>query len=254
MELKQFRRRLNFRELGGYPTEDGRTIKEGVFFRSCRLSLLNERELIELDKLGLKCILDMRSQQERLSFPDPIVKGAKVCQHSGLQTKGGDDIDFSPTGMHQLGRAGKKQKEDLFMYFSWIPYDNVALKCLFEEIKNHNTPILFHCASGKDRTGVASLLILKLLGCSKKVAKHDYLLSNRYLKEFISKEYKRHPEQFNDPDAKELLLMLQGVNKKVFEAIYNNILERSGSFENYFLQEHGIDEKTMMQIRDWYLI
>lgn len=254
MKLKQFRRKLNFRELGGYPAADGRTIREGMFYRSCRLSLLNERELEELDKLNISCVLDMRSRQECLEHPDPIVGNAKVCQHSGVQTKGGDDIDFSPAGMHKLGNDGRQQLQALFYYYSEIPFNNEALQCLFEEIKSYNSPILFHCASGKDRTGIAAMLILLLLGCNRKTIKHDYLLSNRYLKEFISREYRRHPKQYADPDSRELLLMLQGVNRKVFPIVLDSITGRYGSFDNYFEREFGINEKTMTEIRNHYLI
>lgn len=246
---------VNFRDLGSYTMKDGRKIKDGLFFRSGALSRLSEAEKKEIERLGIKCILDLRSKKESLADPDPIFEGVEYLRHSGVESTGGNDIDFSPNGMRSIGEKGKIQFEKLKEYYRNIPYHNESLHVLIDNIRKGNVPIIFHCFSGKDRTGVAAMLIMALLGADDETIMEDYLLSNSYCKKALEEEFERSAELIRkDPEIRKLLQMLEGVEEEIGRNVLESIKERYGTFENYFLEEYGIDADELDNLRNRYLL
>jgi len=160
----RFRDKLNFRQLGGYVTTDGRSVKENVFYRSGAPFRMNESEIEVLKELGLAAIMDLRSNEEILQRPDPEFPNILMIKHSGTVSEGGEEINFSSEGMNRIGEGGKEQLALLKKYYARMPFNNQAFRILFEHIQKGDVPILIHCASGKDRTGVACMLILLALG------------------------------------------------------------------------------------------
>ena len=254
MNTLPFRNVLNFRDLGGYPTLDGRTVPYNTFYRTGNLSALNEEERAYFETLGIRFILDLRTAGESQSDPDPVFEGTEYLRHSGVQSKGGEEIDFSPKGMRQIGKDGKRQLEQLTEYYRNMPFHNGAMRILSQYVASYKVPILFHCASGKDRTGVGAMLVLLLLGVDEETVVSDYLLSNLYRKELIEEEKERSRELIaNDPSMEKLILMLPGVNEDIMRSVLSSIKERYGSYENYFKEEHGISSEKLQEIRDHYL-
>ncbi len=254
MNKNAFRKELNFRELGGYKTVDGRTTPHDLFFRSASLSLLNEEERKEFERLNIRFILDLRTKEESDADPDPLFPGVQYLRHSGVQSKGGEEIDFSPKGMRQIGENGQEQLGKLTEYYRNMPFGNEAFRILITNAASYNVPLLFHCASGKDRTGVGALLILLLLGVDQETIVKDYLLSNLYRETLIEEERRQsHDLIVKDPSLEKLILMLPGVNEDIIRAVYDSIYERYGSAEAYFEKEHGISLEALQKIREYYL-
>ena len=253
--MKTMRDLINFRDLGGYKTKDGRQIPFNTFFRSGSLARLNEEEIEEFKKYNIKYILDLRSKEETNNYPDPIFDGIEYARHSGVQSKGGDEIDFSPTGMRQIGNDGKIQYALLMEYYANMAYDNEAFHVLMDYVSNKKTPIIFHCASGKDRTGMAAILLLFLLGVDEDIVIEDYLLSNEYCKEFIEEELIKSKDLIEqDPHVEKLLRMMMGVRKETAEFFISSIYQKYLTIEDYFMDEFGFDEDKIKEIRDYYLV
>lgn len=253
MRMEQFRDTVNIRDLGGYPTRDGRVIKCGYFYRSGTLAHLTEQETKEFYKLKVKTIIDLRTDAECRANPDPEFEGVAISQHSGVVSTGGEQIDFSPKGMHLIGAEGKKQLKDLFGYYTDMPYHNDAFRILLNHIKEGNLPVVFHCHSGKDRTGVAAMVILGLLGCDRKTIMEDYLLSNRYCEEALKKAFAENDADLSlYPERKELLQMQHGVLPAIGESVLNGIYGKYGSMENYLIAEYDFTEGMIVAIRAKY--
>lgn len=249
-----FNKQLNFRDLGGYVTKDGRMIKPGIFYRSGGIFLFNEQELERLKALKIHTIFDLRTKEEIEERPNPVIPGVNYIQFSGVMNELGEEIDFSPTGMRQIGGDGFEQLRKLQDYYCEIPFHNKAMKLFFEQIKEGNVPILFHCASGKDRTGVTAILLLLLLGVDDQTIMEDYMLSNKYLEDNIERELMENKEIIEKhPEAKELLTMMMGVSANIGETVIKTIYERSKTVEQYFLEEYGFDEEMIHNIRNKYL-
>ena len=90
-----FRHEHNFRELGGYKTKDGRTVKKGMFYRSGALAFMDERELAAVGRLGLKSVVDLRSTIEHITFPDPPIDGATNYHYTAMNDNDLNEIDYS---------------------------------------------------------------------------------------------------------------------------------------------------------------
>lgn len=254
MNKLNFHNQLNFRDLGGYPAADGRVIKEGLLYRSGGLYLLTEEERERFDSLKINFILDLRSKSEVAKKPDPTFDGIRILQHSGLEHKSGKEIDFSPAGMARTGGEGEEQLRLFLGYYAELPIENESFRILLHEMCNLSAPILFHCASGKDRTGVAAMLVLYLLGVDADTILKDYMHSNDFLWGDVEAELKeRSAIVATDPVAKTLSVMKCGVTEEAGRTALDTILNAHPDALTFFEKEYGIPADTTRRIRDFYL-
>ena len=250
----------NFRELGGYPAAGGRRVRHGFFYRGGTLhDIQSPSDRALLQSLGLKTVLDLRSQGERKISPDFIPEGARYLAVSAMRYDNGDEIDFSPEGMKRLELEYEKLgslsiSRMLERYYARMPFLNPAYQTLFKVLEQEEVPILFHCTSGKDRTGVGAMLILLALGADRETALFDYLETNRCREREIQllKESRRDLAEQN-PEEFELLLIGLGVLPKFANAALDAIFEKYETAEEYFKEEFGLDERRLKALRDKYL-
>ena len=127
-----------------------------------------------LDSLGLRLILDLRSEAEAAETPDYVPDGARLVRICGLCLENGKEVDFSPEDRENLlkGMPDEGRRMADAMYERML-FGNKAYKELFRALEAGETPVLFHCSAGKDRTGVAAMLILLALGASDKTIAED---------------------------------------------------------------------------------
>ncbi|MBQ6334636.1 MAG: tyrosine-protein phosphatase [Erysipelotrichaceae bacterium] len=251
----RFKDALNFRDLGGLKTEDGKAVKPGVFYRGAGLCFFDEKELDCFKQLKIKTIMDLRSASEIEELPDPDIKGAKLIRHSGLIVKGAGDIDWSPKGMARIGGEAFEQLKKIEGYYRLIAFDNTAFKIMMEQIVEDNVPLYFHCATGKDRTGVAAMIILMALGVKKEEIRKDYLLSNTYRQKILEKTLAKVADIAKEhPEINELLTLQDGVREKTFDIVISSIKEKYGNDREYLYKEFALDEETLNGLREKYLI
>lgn len=135
---------------------------------------------------------------------------------------------------------------------SWI--HNEAYKFMFNKLLEGDVPLLFHCSNGKDRTGVAAMLILLALGVSEEIAKADYLQSNVSRKQRIDRLMKQYDFVSSwMAEARSLLTMIEGVLPESADMMMTEIKERYGTYENFMEKEYGLDEVKLRKFRDMYL-
>lgn len=252
--MKLFRRELNFRDLGGYETTEHRKIRHGLFYRSSNLSWMNDDERKAFQNLGIQCILDLRTKEESGNDPDPVFAGITNVRHSGVVSRGGEEIDFSPKGMAKIGADGKNQYERLMKYYENMPFDNEALHVLIRLIRNDDLPVCFHCATGKDRTGIAAMIVLLLLGVDEETVLQDYLLSNSYRQKVIEKMFAENIKQTEDPYGNKLLMMRAGVTEETGRNVLSAIWKRYGTYDSYFAQEYDLKPDEIRNLRERYTI
>jgi protein-tyrosine phosphatase len=181
--IKQMESIHNFRDFGGYKTQNGARLKKGLLYRSGDLSKANDADLEQLSSLGIKTICDLRSERERRMEPDRIpVAGAFTFVHIPMRPI----IEYHGRSVRRLLSLmfGRERRMD-YVAESHKAYREYAtsclpqLKALFHHIANpENLPVLIHCSAGKDRTGVVSGLIQLVLGVSVETAMDDYLKTN----------------------------------------------------------------------------
>lgn len=252
-KANQLRQELNFRDLGGIRVKDGRVIKKETLLRSGGLHLFNKEEVEVLRSYQICKIIDFRAPYNWTKKKDPEI-GAVYAKYDGKTANIGDSIDFSAKGFGQTGEAAQEQLRQLHYYYTHMPYGYHAFHVLLKELQAGQTPFLFHCAKGKDRTGIAAMILLGALGADDETILQDYLLSNEYrkaaIKERVREGRNTHPE---DPGYMKLMYLREGVSEEIGQAIIDLLHEKCGSWENYMKLEYGWDEEALNQFRNMYL-
>lgn len=161
----------NVRHLGGYRTLDGRTTRDTVI-RSAGLHRLTPAGLGTLADAGVKAIVDLRStvERERDVTPDPSSAGIEHVFAPVFEQ------DHSPVGNSMEEFPGY-----FVAYQRMLESGRNAYRRLFETISEADGKVVFHCAAGKDRTGVAAALMLGLAGVERETIVEDYSHSYRLL-------------------------------------------------------------------------
>ena len=233
---------INFRDLGGYKSENGKKVKSNCFYRSSPIVFKNDECRENYKKLGINAILDFRGIDEAKNRPDEILNSEyyHICAIDDQQFKGSLDV-FELLKNNEI--------DALYSYmeriYTIIPFNNPAYQKMFD-LMLEGKSIVFHCSAGKDRTGFAAYLILKTLGVSEEVAIEDYLLSNDYL----GNNNKTLAASFgHDELAKDLFF----VSRKNLMFSINAINNRYNSFDSYLYNEYGLDKTKINKLREMYL-
>ncbi|MDA0369451.1 MAG: tyrosine-protein phosphatase [Proteobacteria bacterium] len=171
----------NFRDLGGYATDDGRHVRWRKVFRSGALDRLTDEDLAALSEMGLRTICDLRHPEEQAAYPTRLSPLATPTVHS---------LPIRPKvsgGYRERIEAGDSDAGDLALqymteaYRCYVRDHTAAYTELMHAIADPaNHPLVFHCAAGKDRTGFGAALILMTLGVPEETVFEDYLATNHY--------------------------------------------------------------------------
>ena len=245
-------KKRNLRDLGGYKTQNGKHVKKGYFFRSSRLMDFDQAELKILNSLNIKKIYDLRSKEEVKDSPDPTLKGAEYIHSSAAARADGTEVNFSPAALI-AENVYSKECNDEFTHkvYGNLPF-SYAYKRMFEDIVAGNVPILFHCSAGKDRTGIAAILILLALGVDEETAMYDYMLTNEYRKEYIESFKKDFPLTKLDGELAGMLLAYEGVTYTNADYSLKRIKEKYENYDEYFEKEYNLDKDALQRLRDLY--
>ena len=245
----------NFRELGGYRADEGKTVKWGQIYRGFPTGrLTTEADRARLDGLGLRLILDLRSGAEAAKLPDYVPDGARLVQICGLRDATGQEIDFSPNDIQRLVQNAPAGMSLTQLMYRQMLTGNKAFKELFRALEAGETPILFHCTAGKDRTGVAAMLILLALGASDETICADYARTNLCRAAEIEKAMADHAAEIAADSAQRMRWQSSaGVDPETAPFVLRTIRQDYGSAESYLEAEYGLTPARLMRLRRMYL-
>lgn len=170
---------FNLRDLGGHETEDGRVVKHGCLFRSDELHQLTDSDLEVIADLGVCVVFDLRNDQERQLRPNRLWGEVELHERESSPTEG------SPESLETLIERGGlwEPDDDVFagIYIEMVGHLAPEFRRVLElALDAHRRPLLFHCAAGKDRTGLTAALIFGLLGVSRDTILDEYELTNEF--------------------------------------------------------------------------
>jgi protein-tyrosine phosphatase len=169
----------NFRDLGGYPTADGRRLRWRTLFRADALHHLTPRGVAQLrDELGIRDVVDLRSSGEIQLDGRGLLEGEPLRLHHLPLFDG----EVSP---EQRARADGTSLAD--RYFLMLSFAGGPIARVFEALAGARGPAVFHCAAGKDRTGVISAVLLGALGVADELIVADYAASREGLDRVIER-------------------------------------------------------------------
>ena len=252
-------RRLNFesvpnlRDVGGYRTAGGRWVKMGRVYRSDQLDKISDKDFERLKSLDLKLICDLRTDDERAEGADRVPPGTEhmIADVTGDGSTGlgailGDTTDVA--GM--LARMpGEEILKTANREFVTSEPARAAYKAIFTRLADPaSLPALFHCTSGKDRTGWGAAALLTLLGVPQDIVLFDYMMSNRSLQQKNRETLAAVPE-----DLREAMLPLVGVRQDYLQAAFDEVQTAHSSIEAYFKDGLGLSDDTIAALKENFL-
>jgi protein-tyrosine phosphatase len=232
----------NFRDLGGYRTTDGRTVRWGRLYRSGELDGLTDADLQTIHGLGIKLVCDLRSPSEVSIAPDRTPTGAttlsvpifdKAVDPAVVrqQVLSGDVSSLGAPGELLLD-ANRK-----FVTSFGKEYSKVMQRVMDPAFR----PALVHCSAGKDRAGLASAIVLLTLGVPKKTVMQDYLLSNKYRAADNARALSS-VSAILDPAGVDVIKSLLDVRPEYLNAAFDAMVKKYGSIDNYLRKGLGISD------------
>jgi len=216
----------NFRDIGGMRTLDGHTVKTGLLYRSGDLSRLSEEDIRKIEEIGIRMIIDFRSDRELMNYPTPRISTVKDNKRITI-------IDSArETAERMMVENDKEGLETLLVrdYRRMVRDHQDDLREFFRVLATTvNLPLVYHCAAGKDRTGLASYLLLIAVGVTAEDAWKDYFLSNEHLKPVVDKIVRKIIDAGN-PNG-EIIRPLMEVRTEYLDAALDEINDRYGTID-----------------------
>ncbi|GAA2142889.1 tyrosine-protein phosphatase [Kitasatospora kazusensis] len=273
----------NARDLGGYRTGDGRTVRHGVALRADALNRLTEGDLAVLGSSGLRRVVDLRSLDEvREAGPDliPGLPAAEVRDAEFSDTP----VTVEPTDpdgltLHHLpvfaadfdiyvalrdalaGRDAEHQRAVLgdgkahrmmIGLYRWFVTDATARDRFASVLRllaaPDGPPVLFHCSAGKDRTGWVAALMLTALGVDRETVFEDYLLTNTRSAALIESIVESFGTRglMKEPT---LLLPVFRAERSYLEAAFEEVAAGWATFDEFWRDGLGLDDDTLEGLR-----
>lgn len=220
---------FNFRDIGGIYNKEGKMVRWNKLIRSDELNALTDADLDYLSSLPLRGIVDFRSKEEIEGSPDRITDS--VTWRSELSMNPGNFSDVEDI----FGLLAKGINPLMVQMYNELVSSPATIACYKEFFSlaqdENNTPLIYHCTAGKDRTGLATAFILYALDVDEAVIMKDYLDSNYYL----TAKYNHYVSAM--PDLKSLF----EVNSLFLESAMETIKKNYGSMNSYLQDALGID-------------
>lgn len=242
---------LNFRDVGGLATADGRRVRRRVLFRSDALSRLTDADLRVVSRLGLRTIVDLRSAQERASEPDRVV-AAHAPRSVHLPMRDPSMPDSRLWVLLQLVWHGPSTDfaavlQKHFRAFAFECPESVGglLRLLADP---ENLPAVVHCTAGKDRTGFTMAALLLMLGVPMHDVLQEHLATNELLRGSIPR-YVRSLRWFSLGRLQQQHIMpLLEARAEHIEQVIGEVRERYGSIQAWMQEHCGVDRAAQDRI------
>lgn len=231
----------NARDLGGIPLSGGKKVKSGRLLRSAGLANASDADIRRLEsEFSLKLIADFRDGVEIARAPDRAVPGAEHHALPALppfpdgghrkRDEGIPDFDASFRRVYTDLAAGEEAKGAYREFFRLV-------------LEAEGGGVLWHCTQGKDRTGVAAILLLTALGADWADIERDYFLSNEGLAYQFEAPMPQHMQRWPRETLEKLIF--------VYSHLLKLWLESSGGAEAY-LAAIGVGEAEKAKLREYY--
>ncbi len=235
----------NFRDLGGLHTADGHMVKPGLFYRSGPLGSLTERGRADFDRLGVARIVDLRTTEERShdAYSQKDAFGARYWTRDYAMSMGDMRSLFSdPSKL-----TADSMRAMMAQAYRTMPKEQApAYRELFASLVAGTGPVVVNCTAGKDRTGIATALVLTALGVPYDTVRADFLLSNgapgmNTLSASISPMLARLPADVVAP--------LTGVDGVYLDNAFAQLKQDYGSVEGFMDKELGVGPAQIAALR-----
>lgn len=244
----------NFRDIGGYETNDGRRVKWRTIFRSGSLVGLTRADWLRLKELQIATVYDLRSSNERSLEPCPTHHVPGLAYHSQEYVV---DNNAMLKWLTSASVSANDVRSAMLDFYKALPWQLATqYQEIFRLVARAKAPLVFNCAAGKDRTGVAAALLLGVLGVDEHDIIEDYCLSDKlvdYEKEASSPELSKRAVAsgfgFVAAMPRETRAPLLKSDPDYIRAALGAIRLRCGSLQNFVKNELCASDESLDLIR-----
>jgi protein tyrosine/serine phosphatase len=229
---------FNFRDLGGYAGHGGRSLRWRTLYRADGLHRLTGEDVGRFGRLGIRTVIDLRTPGE-LDERGKFAASEAAYHHLPILDAvwDGDEFEAEQAAADFLATR----------YLEMLEVGTAALAGAVELVADaSNLPLVFHCAAGKDRTGVLAALVLSLLGVDEAVIAADYSLSGAGMKRMRAWLEATFPEAIERMAGQPQVFLAAPV--EAMERFLEGVRGRYGSAETY-AREIGISTAAVERLR-----
>lgn len=234
----------NFRYLGGIKNTDGKILRDSLIYRSANLHRLRRSSYKQFDQLKISKIIDLRTTQEANKEPDHLPKNISYSIFPAFEDKNDEMKNAKKLALTGKINANDADERMLRFYKDYVSENPHVIKKIITEILNADQPVLYHCTAGKDRTGIITALILKILKFDNKVIFDEYLESNNLRKKVTDKRLNlANTLHFIYPKLDlGVIEKTSWIERQYLQAAFDEIDTQYGSVDHYIHQVLGISE------------
>ncbi|MFE9253793.1 tyrosine-protein phosphatase [Streptomyces sp. NPDC006879] len=249
----------NLRDLGGTRLPGGRTVRAGLVLRSGQLDRLDPATGPAVDALGLRTVIDLRTDAERASHPDRVPTGSRLIVADVLADQVASGAMPAAAQLKTLlGDPAAAERElgggrvealfaDIYRSFVLSGSGQASYRRLLTVLADPDPgPVLFHCTAGKDRTGWAATVVLSLLGADEETVEREYLSVNPAVRQAFAPLVEGFAAAGGNPD---LALALISVSPSYLAAALEAVHLRYGSVEKYVREGLAVPDEAVAAIR-----
>jgi len=234
---------FNFRDIGGYPANDGRAVRSGLYFRAGRQDRMTAEDLVKAQVLGIKTQIDLRRPDEAAEQGrGPLESLGATYYNLAVIPDGGSE---------QLSRLVGDTNISGERYLGYLEFGPETWLAMFRLFANADcSPMVLHCTAGKDRTGVSTAFLLSVLGVNRSIIEADYLLTNLDVERQVDfiEAHVGLPEGMD----RAALMVAAGVPDHAMVVFLDGLDQRWGGPVEY-LRSIGVSEESMQSIREIFL-
>ncbi|MEU8523007.1 tyrosine-protein phosphatase [Streptomyces sp. NBC_01216] len=244
----------NFRDVGGLPATDGRSVRFGRLFRSGHLAHATGEDATFLTTLGLHTVFDFRNHADRkIEGPDVELPGVRNVNIPLNDPADGKDFWklVSQGELHQLREAlgdGKAAARMSASYRKMIVERTTEHSHVLHALAEDSVPALMHCAAGKDRAGLSIAISLLAVGVEREAIEADYLKSNDPHRRYKVRRSSTAADAMS-PEVMELLRPLFDARLEYIRAAFETIEQTWGTEESYLTDGLGLSPETRERLR-----
>ena len=251
----------NFRDIGGYETTDGRTVKWGQVYRSGELPRLSDEDVAILQRLDLRMVHNFLLEEEiEQRGEDRLPEGTTLVKNP-IRTSADDLViavlDARKTGDFSMIPPDLNKEVHRILALDGRDEYAEMIRAVSDPA---NRPFVFHCSHGVHRTGTATAILLSALGVPWETVREDYLLSNTFRAEENEKRIKQltneaarnlgvPPEDMDTTNIVAFYILKGEYIDGTLEAIENEF----GSMDNYLIQGLGLSKEELSVLREQLL-
>ena len=261
---------VNARDLGGYALQKGETLRNSVLIRAAHLAEATDADLSYLSGIPVAKVIDFRKEEEKRGKEDRMIPGAEYIVLP-IDASGNAAGQASEKEKKKLSKGKKFDIRKLIVFAAFNDKAKVVAREMYptllfdpkcqmqfaeffrQVLSTENGAVLYHCTQGKDRTGIASALLLAALGADRKTIVADFDATNKVYEDDVRKYSRRVRFWGGKEEEIAVVKAFMGCNTENFVKALERVDAEYGSLEAYLEQVLGVTAADREVLKERYL-